>query len=214
MGFLDPQGPLFERLSKLSPVTTQQVSQALVEAVAKGWNPTKTAAMLQNQYGMALTDALRMTRTSQLYSYRESSRASYAANSDVLTGWQWHANLDGLTCMACTAQHGSIHPMNERLNGHHNCRCAMLPITEVFGAHMDEAAGQQWFEGLGEAEQKKMMGAGKFQLWKEGKITLDQLVDTHTDSVYGEMLTENSLKTVLRRAQIYDKSIRIGKKGT
>ena len=198
LGFLDQGGPLVARINELAPYTTKLVSDKLVEAVARGYNPRKTAAIIQNAYGNGLTDALRMTRTVQLYSYRESSRASYAANGDVLSGWQWYAQLDGLTCMSCVANHGKIFPMSEPLNDHYNGRCAMLPVTNQFGAYVPENAGEEWFNGLSEAEQRNQMGKGKHEAWKDGKFGFEQLVSERDDAVYGPMKTAATLKEVVK----------------
>jgi hypothetical protein len=197
LGFLQPGGPLYERLGNMASAGVDTIVQALAEAVAKGYNPRRIAGIMNNQYGMVLTNALRMTRTAQLYSYRESSRASYLANSDVVIGWQWHAELDDSVCLSCVASHGSIHPIDETLNDHYNGRCSMLPITREFGAHLPEDQGKRWFENLSDAEQERMMGHAKHEAWKENRFEFEKLVIVHADAVYGPMKTEASLKELL-----------------
>jgi hypothetical protein len=196
LGFLDPQGALYKRISQLAPTTTDYVLEKLLEGVALGYNPTKTARAIRDAYGRGLTDSLRMVRTVQLYSYREANRASYAANSDVVKGWQWGAKLDGLTCMSCVAQHGTIHPLTETLNDHHMGRCAMIPVTSLFPPALDED-GKTWFERQPEAMQRKMMGNGKYEAWKEGKFSLSDLSVQRKDSVYGQMRGVPPLKDLV-----------------
>ena len=197
MGFLDPAGPLYQRLALLAPTTVDGISAAILEGVAKGYGPKVLAGRIVNELGMGLTDALRMTRTTQLYSYREASRATYMANAEVMEGWQWFAQLDGSTCMSCVAQHGSIHPVTETLNDHHNGRCAMLPITKFYGPPLDTEQGRKWFGEQSETMQRQMMGAGKFDAWQEGKFDLSQMTTEKPNDVWGLMKNETTLKELV-----------------
>ena len=126
LGFLDPEGPLYANIDKLGKYTADRVSTAILDGVAIGKNPQVTARRIfkdiTKELGGTLTSAMRMVRTSQLYAYREASRATYLANGDVVEGWIWHAALDGRTCPACVAMHGTKHPLSERLNDHYNGR--------------------------------------------------------------------------------------------
>ena len=125
LGFLAPEGPLYERLRLLAPTVTSAVAQAILEGVTLGFNPRKIAAIVQGAFGRGLTDALRFVRTAQLWSYREANRATFVANGDLLDGWIWHSALDDRTCMSCIAMHGTVHPVTETLNDHHNGRAEM-----------------------------------------------------------------------------------------
>ena len=196
LGFLSPEGELYKRVGELAGATSEYVIEKLLEGVTLGYNPKKIARAFGDAYGRGLTDALRMVRTVQLYSYREASRASYTANSDVVKGWQWGATLDGLTCMSCIAQHGTIHPLDERLNDHHNGRCAMIPVTNLFPPAISED-GKTWFEKQPEAKQRAMMGNGKFEAWKAGKFSLSDLSVQRMDKVYGQMRGVPPLKDLV-----------------
>jgi len=194
LGFLQPDGPLFKRLSELAGSNALNVANKILEGIGLGYNPRKVAGLITNDLGRGLTEALRMARTSQLYAYREATRANYIANDDVVKGWIWWAELDGETCMSCVAMHGTIHGLDETLDDHHNGRCAMLPYL---GDNAPSATGKDWFERQDEATQKAMMGTTKYEAWKEGKFEFGQLSGTHTDDVYGEMRGETPLKELL-----------------
>lgn len=200
LGFLDPRGPLYKRIGELGGWTAEQVSNAILEGIGLGKNPRTIARWLTqtigDKLGMGLTNAMRMMRTVQLWSYREANRASFAANSDVVRGWVWHANLDGLTCASCVAMHGTVHRLDETLNDHHNGRCAALPL--VIGANNPiEQSGEQWFNAQSEAKQREILGPAKYDAWKKGKITLASLSGERDDEVYGPMRGERSLKELL-----------------
>jgi hypothetical protein len=208
MGFLSPGSPLHDALVKqLGEAVAGQVERRLLLGIALGWNPRKIASAIARELGQGLTWALRTARTAQLYAYREANRASYAANSDIVEGWIWHAKLgDGRTCMSCIAMHGTLHPLSEPLNDHHNGRCAMVPRTvswETLGfkglpdTRPQVQAGRDWFDGLSEAEQRSYMGPAMYEAWKAGRVGWDDLSREHEDPVYGLMRVMPSLKELL-----------------
>lgn len=197
LGFLDKDGPLYARLARLGPATAQRAADLMLDALATGRNPRAWAGQVRDALGLGLSDALRMTRTVQLYAYREATRANYEANPGIVSGWIWFAELDADTCLSCVAQHGSLHESSEVLNDHHNGRCAMLPL--VIGAErpVDEGAGRAWFDNLSEADQRQMMGAARFEAFQGGEFAFDALSGTRTDDVYGPMRVEATLRDLV-----------------
>ena len=197
--FLDPAGALYQRLEKLAPYHAEQVSNAILDAIGMGVNPRQTARLImsasENAFGGGLVDALRTARTAQLWSYREASRANYAANSDVVTGWQWVAELDELTCEACIAENGTEHTLDEVLDGHYNCRCSPVPI--VMGQTVEMQSGEDWFNEQDETTQRGIMGDTKYEAWKDGQFEFSQLVTNTPNDVYGNMKTVTPLKDLI-----------------
>lgn len=196
LGFLDPTGPLYDRLRLLTGFNADLVSDAIIRGITLGWNPRKIAAAVRNAFGHGLTDALRFVRTAQLWAYREANRASYIANRDVLEGWIWHANFDDRVCMSCVAQHGTIHPIEEPLNDHHNGRCVAIPLVTGFPNPVAET-GAEWFGRQSEATQKKLMGRQFYEAWKAGMFDLSEMSTTRFDEVYGDMRVEARLWELL-----------------
>jgi hypothetical protein len=166
-----------------------------------GVNPRQTARLImsaaEQAFGGGLTDALRTARTAQLWSYREATRANYAANSDVVTGWIWCAELDDQTCEACIAENGTRHDIEETLDGHYNCRCS--PIPEVMGQNpvADMQDGETWFGEQDTSTQKQIMGEVKWQAWMDGKFEFSQLSQQTPNDVYGTMRTVTPLKDLI-----------------
>src|SRR5258707_2794156 len=185
LSYLSPDGPLYARLKLITDGTVSNVVQSIIDGVSQGFNPRKIASMIQDAFGGGLTDALRNTRTVQLYSYRDASRANYMASDGIVTGWVWYAELDGDTCEACAAEHGTIHPLDETLDGHYNCRCAAIPYIE--GITGDIPSGEDWFNGLSPEEQAAFLGPGKYDAWQQGKFEFSQLSKTVDSQVYGTM---------------------------
>lgn len=190
--YLAPDGELFRRIDLLAPGVADRVSQAILDNVALGKNPITIARLIRRDFGVGLSDALRMTRTTQLYAYREAGRANMETNG--VTEWIWFATLDGDTCLSCYAMHGTRHPISEMLNDHHNGRCAQIPVV---GDGLDVGNGRDAFDSLSAAEQKALAGPGKLKAYQEGRIEFGQFSGTHEDGVFGEMRVEATLKGLL-----------------
>jgi len=197
LGFLQEDSPLWKRIGELAPFHTQKVADALLEGIAFGYNPAKTAKLFENVMGGGLTDAMRMTRTAQLYASREANRAMYVANDDIISGWTWYSSLDSDTCMACAIEHGTIHSNDESMDSHYNCRCTSLPV--VIGYNDQVQTGTDWFSNLSESEQRNMMGSSAYEAWKEGKFDLSDMVTRRHDDVYGEMLARTPLEQLIQK---------------
>jgi len=196
LGFLQEDSPLWKRIGELAPFNTQKVANALLEAVTFGYNPAKTAKLFENVMGGGLTDAMRMTRTAQLYASREANRASYIANEDVVEGWIWWSSLDSDTCMACAIEHGTIHSNDESMDSHYNCRCTSIPV--VAGYDDKVQTGADWFNNLSEKQQRDMMGNSAFDAWKSGAFDLSDMATRRHDDVYGEMLARTPLQDLIQ----------------
>jgi hypothetical protein len=189
-----------------SPVKTAEFMDAIVDAMIKGQNPRITAkqgaAILRQRAFSAgsrpLTDAMRQSRTAQIWAWREATRANYLANQRIVSGWTWAATMDDHTCLSCLANHGKEFPLTETLNDHHNGRCVMLPNVpgaEALGIRpVPLQSGEDIFNALPRDEQIRRMGKGRFEAYQAGKFKFDQLTSEYDDEVYGKMRRETPLK--------------------
>ncbi len=98
VGVLGNGSPLRTLLDAIPGNVTAGVSDALLNGVAQGWGPRKTAAVIRRETGMGLSRALRISRTETLRSYRTASRRQYEANPRIVKGWRRHAAHDERTC--------------------------------------------------------------------------------------------------------------------
>jgi hypothetical protein len=216
LGFLRPESPLKKSLDMMGPEVARLVEDRMTEAIALGLNPKTAGKALaplvkeafRDEIGKALTWALRTARTTQMYSYREATRANYIANSHVVKGWRWMSAKSKETCAACLAMDGKEFPLSAPLNDHHNGRCAAVPITITYrelGLDVDEPTrtsetARQWFEKQPEATQRAMMGKAKFEAWQAGKFEFDALATEKPDAVWGKIRTETPLKELTGEA--------------
>ena len=209
LGFLSPESPLMEGMvERLGPAIAAQVGDKLVEGLALGYNPRKVAQIIRDELGQGLTWSLRTARTVQLQAYRESTRAAYVANPEIVKGYVRRAAQDERTCMACIMLDGKEYLSDITLGEHYNGRCVLIPRTVTYGElgfrNIPEPqfpptkTGREWFEAQSELTQRQMMGRGVFEAWQEGEIRLDDLIDQQDDPVWGIMPVEKSLKKLLQ----------------
>lgn len=141
-------------------------------------------------------------------------------NSDVVKGMEQLSTLDSKTSDICIAYAGKAwdlegKPIGHKLpfNGgtprHFNCRSTMVPILKSFrelGVNRDEIpvgsrasldgqvpadlSFQEFLSGKSEAFQVDLLGAGRAELWRSGKISLTDLVDQRGRPLSLEQLRE------------------------
>lgn len=150
--------------------------------------------------------AATLVQTSVQAVANDARRAVFDANADVIKGIRQISTLDGHTSQVCIAYSGASWDMQRNpLNGsppfnggtprHFKCRSLEVPITKTFrelGLDIDEAApstrasdeGQipagttfdEFLRRKGDAYADEMLGKGRADLWREGKVTLRDLV--------------------------------------
>lgn len=208
VGFLANGSPLRTLLGELGKEAAGKVVDALTTAVALGYGPRRTAAMVRESLGGNAARALTIARTETMRAYREAASRTYEANADVLDGWIWTASLSGRTCAMCIAMHGTVHPLTERLDSHPNCRCVAAPRTKPFeelGLHgvpdtrpdLPES-GMDWFARQPEAVQLGILGPAKFEAYQRREITLQDLIGVSRSATWGKGRFEKSLTAVRR----------------
>jgi hypothetical protein len=197
LGLLGPGSPLRLRMTqRLGQAVGQAVADKLIQAIAQQINPRQTQRMLRATFGQGLDWSLQATRTATIWAHREATRLTYAANGNIVSGWVWRSARDGRTCLSCIAMDGTVHPLSEKLNDHHNGRCFAQPVLSV-GEHPKRETGIEWFNKQDPARQKAMMGPGAFDAWKGGKFDLRDYPRTYVDDVYGQMRRQATLQELL-----------------
>lgn len=209
VGFLHDGSPLRDLLDQLGPEASTAARNALLTGLATGQGPRVIARLMREALGGNLARALTIARTETLRAYREASLQTYRANRDVVKGWIWLSAASRRTCACCWAMHGTFHRLDERLDGHPNCRCSMLPVTRSakelgLSAEFPQPQiepGAARFARLPEAEQRKVLGAAKFRAYQAGQITLQDLVGRRRSERWGTMRYERSLRAALAAKQ-------------
>lgn len=188
-----------EKAGAFGSNAANNAGDVILSAIAMGKNPEATARILSNWLMVPMVWAENSVRTIQMYSYRSANHASYLANPDVVQSWMWWATIgDPNTCMSCIEQHGTIHPLDEELDDHYRGRCTPLPIIVGSTWQNSVETGQDWFDGLSEGQQRAQMGNNAmYDAFKAGKVEWGDFSQVHHDDLFGDMVSQASLKSIL-----------------
>jgi SPP1 gp7 family putative phage head morphogenesis protein len=208
VGMCKDGSPLFDVLKKraLFPEAVDGLTTQLINAMALGWNPRKTARAMADGLAAGLNKALVIARTEQLRAYREATFQNYKANSDIVKGWVWHSACDTRTCAACWSMHGTVHALDERLDDHVCGRCAMIPVTKSWAelgytgipdTNPVIPSGEDVFSKLSEEKQRGILGNTRFQLWKDGTLDFSSLAKFTDDPTWGKSVQITPLKDMV-----------------
>lgn len=210
VGFLGDGSPLSRLFSSFGAEAARGIGAALTAGIVTGRSPIEIARSIRQAAGIPRIRAETIARTELHRAFRSATQRTFEANSDVISGWIWHAAQQRRTCAACWAMHGTFHPVTEILHGHVRCRCAMLPQTKTFeelgiAGVQDERItvplGADLFDRLSDADQRFILGKGKFDLFKSGDITLADLVTRHKNPIWGDSYQEATIKQALDAAE-------------
>ncbi len=214
VGFLSDGSPLHDLLAELGPDASAEVRRALITGVTTGQGPMEIAQRVRSAFSEGLVRALRISRTEQMRAYREASHRKFEAAKDINEGWIWYSALRTNTCAACWAMHGTIHPLDQRLDDHVNGQCTPLPKTKHWKEILGQAGegieettvqvprGADLFKKLPKEKQIKILGPAKYHAWKKGEIELEDLVARRHDPKWGTMRYTASLKIALQNASL------------
>lgn len=166
----------------LSKAANEAMLRSLVRAVPRGQSPRVAARQMVNavegKFNGGLTRALGIARTEIIDAYRHGAMAQQLANTDVLAGWVWQAQLDSRTCPSCIAMHGTEHELTEfGPDDHQQGRCARMPLVKPWselGFGMREGprsieSGPDWFAQQSEERQLAIMGPGRLDALRSGQ---------------------------------------------
>jgi len=200
VGYASDGSPLRTLFEALGADVAPRVTDTLAQGVALGWGPRVTARAMRRDYGIGLNRSLLIARTETMRAYREAAHATYEVNEDILDGWIWMAAISARSCASCIAMHGTLHPMSEKLNSHPNCRCVAAP--HIRDAPNPITPGADRFAALSEEEQRKVLGPGMYEAWRDGQVSLspyeaNSIVGRRDDAQWGSMRYARSLRSIV-----------------
>jgi len=118
------------------------------------------------------------------------ARGTAKKNSNIIGGVIWSAILDSRTCMICAALDGTFYPMDvdgvvemPQMPAHKLCRCIPIFVMSRFvgieqgGVLMPKSVSfTEWMGNQSESTLVKLMGEGRYRLWKSGKLKFKDFV--------------------------------------
>lgn len=178
-----PSGrPLHTLFANVGPDGVQKVRDTLSFGVAAGRSPRVVAREVMLAAQEPLTRSLTIARTEMVRAYREAGTDTYK-RSGLVEEWTWYSALDSRTCPACYVMHGTRHPVDQTMDSHPNCRCSRVPRTPSWRELGVDAPdrrpritpGVDRFDALSEPAKRRLLGPGRFELWKAGRLPLERL---------------------------------------
>lgn len=195
VGFAGDGGPLNRLLVASWPDAAVGLTQELVNGVALGYNPRKTAQMMAQGATRSLDRMMTIARTEQLRSYRTANLESYKA-SGVVTSYKRLATHDSRVCAACLMAEGTVSELDEVMPTHPNCRCTMVPIVRGLPSPQWKA-GAEWFEEQPHETQRGILGKERYYRWQNGDFELSELVTVKPNVIWGDTLQVTPLRELI-----------------
>jgi hypothetical protein len=124
IGFAGNGSPLYTLLQKDYGDAVSGLTNALINGIARGYGPVKTAREMANGFGMGLDRAILIARTETIRSYRTATTEQYRA-SGAVTGFRrlvWKPTA----CMGCLMRDGEYFDVAEELSDHPGGRCTSI----------------------------------------------------------------------------------------
>jgi hypothetical protein len=194
VGNLQAGSPLTNLFLNSGLDAEKMARQALIDGVASGANPRKTARFIRQAMNSTAYRSVLIARTETMRGWWEGTRRTYRANPEIVLGWVWVCALSGRTCAACFGMHGTVHPLEEDLEDHPNGRCTAVPEIRGFPLAIPDA--DVAFANLTPDEQLRVFGSRtSLAAYKEGRISLLDMSRTRTSAEWG---------TSVRRATLND----------
>lgn len=192
VGLAGDGSPLRILLAQSWPLSADGLTQALINGVALGYNPRKTARLMAQGMARSRDRMEVIARTEQLKVYREANRQSYM-RSGVVTGYRRLATKDRRVCAACLADDGALYDLDEEMPEHPQGRCTMVPIVEGVPAPTWQT-GPEWFAEQPQETQVAILGKERYGAWKGGQFALDDLVTVKPNAIWGDSLQVTPLR--------------------
>lgn len=211
VGRLSNGKPLSDLFDGFGEEASAAARKALMTGLSMGWGPREIARALLDALGISRNRALVIARQETLGAYRAAASQTYQANSDVLDGWYWSADPSPRTCAMCLAMDGTFHTLDETLDSHVCCRCAMIPKTKSYAdileplgidasdipetSYEPDVTGADWFDQQDAATQQDILGSqAAYDAYADGDLTLSDLIGELDDPVWGHSRYQKSWK--------------------
>lgn len=204
-GFLADGTSLYDHLAKWGEEAREKTGQILTEGITYGTSVHTVAQQLRSAVPeMTTWNAIATARTESMRAYRQASQESMLYNSNVVTEWMWFCNFSDRTCAACLGLHGTMHPLSEPFGSHVCCRCVPMPVISGTMSVDVGGTGDEWLQKQSAETQDKVLGKSKGKLYRDGTITVTDLVDRQP-SKWGPTARVKTLNDLVNEGRITEK---------
>jgi SPP1 gp7 family putative phage head morphogenesis protein len=182
--------------AKQSADTAFRFAQAVRQGVAGGQTNQQIIAQVRGFLETSRAGAAALVQTSVATVANDTRQAVFDRNADIIRSYRAVATLDTNTCLTCAPLDGlewepDGTPIGHsfpkpRYPLHYNCRCLLIPrvLDGEQGGQRAAAGGpvsanltfSGWLERQSKAKQTEILGKGRAELYRSGKLTLRDLV--------------------------------------
>lgn len=177
--------PLDSLLEKSFGQMKEGMEQALITGISTGQGSAWIADQIMQAAQIPERRALLIARTEVNRAYRQSNWNQMRSSRAVL-GYRRMCYPD-TACFACLMLDKEFYPIDSEPCDHPNGKCSFVPVTRHFDPGNDPGwqGGREYFDSLPEDAQRKLMGPGRFDLWKQGGVDPRDMVWIKPNKVWG-----------------------------
>lgn len=192
IGLTSAGSPLDDLLSADYGDSIRGISNALTTGITRGEGIEKIVKRMTQAANIGFDRSTRIARTEVNRAYRMATHAQYR-ESGVVVGFR-RLVYKPTACFACLMLDGEYSDITKELEDHVMGKCTSVPCLRK-NDRIEWETGREWFEKLDPEEQRRIMGAGRYEAWKDGKIKdLRQFVTIKPNPIWGGSPTILSLK--------------------
>jgi len=194
--------PLRSLLDKSWPETSNKLNEVLTVGLTTGQGANWIAQRMMEAVEIPEKRALVIARTEVNRAYREAHLETMRESRAVI-GYR-RMCYPPTACFACLEMDGEFYEKGESFSDHPNGKCSAVPVTKHFDPINDPnwERGQQWFERQSEETQRKIMGPGRYDLWKKDGVNPRDMVYIKENPFWGGSPTMKTLESIIRSQSI------------
>ena len=192
-GFAGNGAPLAELMRHDYGDLGVKVTDALVQGIGLGKGAYAVAKDMRDAMGMEFNRSVRIARTEINRAYRIANAEQYA-KSGVVTK-VLRLCYAPTACLACLELDGEECPKGI-CDDHPNGKCTTVAVT-IGGHYPQWQHGHDWLMEQSEADQRRIIGDGRYEMWKKDGIPLRDMVEMKPNAVWGgspTILSEKALR--------------------
>ena len=198
-GFAGNGAPLAQLLQHDYGDLAASVTDALVTGVGLGKSVQTVAQEMRDAMGMEYSRSVRIARTEINRSYRLANAEQYRKSGVVVKVLR--LCYPPTACLACLVMDGDECP-NGVCEDHPNGKCSTIAVT--IGGHYPEwEHGVDWLKDQTEADQRRIMGDARYEMWQQGVPLLD-MVTMRVNPVWGGSPSMVSIADLKAKYNIID----------
>ena len=200
--------PLKKLIMESAKESAKEVEDTLLNGIAIGQGTSHIGWVMSQVSNLPYERAYRIARTEIARAYRSASHEQYK-KSGIIIGYR-RMCYKPTACFACLMMDGEFYPIGQgALQDHPNGKCTPIPVLE---GHENDTpkwqTGREWFDGLTEDDQRKLMGNGRYELWKEQNISPRRMVFMKDNKVWGASPAIKTVESLKAQEQEDEKNAR------